>query len=192
MCFCLCYFPAWAQSIEKKGRVEFSPLGGVYFKNDFTSQNEQLVDQSSCYFAGGRFGIYLNSRLALEGTFIYSLGKGIIVEGENGTLVEENANSRTILYAGNIVYHLGEIDFVPFITFGAGLLSYSIPDDSSFPIQGNHLDINVGGGVKYYMWEYFAFRADFRVHSIFPGGNSNELPGFIKAFEFSGGISVSF
>lgn len=189
---CLCCFPAWAQDIEKKGRVEFSPLGGIFFKNDFILQNDHLVDQSSCYFAGGRVAIYINSRLALEGTFIYSFGKGTIVEEANGAVVEEDANSRSMLYAGNIIYHLGEIDLVPFIAFGAGLLSYRVPGDSSFPIQGNNLDINVGGGVKYYMWEYFAFRADFRFHSIFPNSKSNELPGFIKAYEFSGGISVSF
>ena len=197
VCFFLClmiisffYYPVWAQGIEKKGKVELSPLGGMYFKNDIQFKNSFLIDQKSCYLAGGRVGVYLSSRVALEATFIYSLAKGTILEEDIEK--EENADSRSMLYAGNIVYHMGEIDLVPFITFGAGMLSFKVPKDSSFPLRGNHLDFNTGGGVKYFMWENFAFRADFRIHFIFPRGQAEDVPGFIKALEFNGGISLSF
>jgi hypothetical protein len=192
--FCLCSFslPALTQGIEKKGRVEFSPLGGVFFKNDFTLKNEQKVDQSGCYFAGGRLAIYINSRFAIEGTFLYSLGDSMIIEGEEEEIVSQKGSSRSMHYGGSILYHLGEIDLVPFIAIGAGFISYNVPDDSSFPVEGRQFDLNVGGGVKYYMWEYLAFRADFRTHFILLNDEDKELPTYFRAFEFSGGISVSF
>jgi hypothetical protein len=192
--FCLCSFslPAFTQGIEKKGRIEFSPLGGIFFKNDFTLKNEQKVDQSGSYFTGGRLAIYLNSRYAVEGTFLYSFGDSTIVEGEENTIVAQKAGTHSMSYGGNLLYHLGEIDLVPFITFGAGIISYNVPDDSSFPAPGKHVDFNTGGGVKYYMWEYMAFRADFRIHFILLGDEDKDLPSYFRSFEFSGGISVSF
>jgi len=167
-------------------RVEVSPFLGAVFKSDFSLSGNIEYHHDYRYLAGGKLAVFFNDSIGVEGYFAYSLSSVFVIDNE----AEKTEKTRysTLIYGGDLVVNLGKLDVIPFLAAGVARISYRVPDEGSpFSVRGSHYELNVGGGMKYYWFEWLAFRGDFRWRFIFLGGG--DLPAYTSYFEFTGGVS---
>jgi len=96
-------------------------------------------------------GIFLSSRLSLEGAFQYSrpiLRARVTSDFESAADTDVDGVVVTYLARGALLYHFGDGRFVPFVSGGAGSLR-QIDDASSNLVTGT--EIHAGGGLKYWV-----------------------------------------
>ena len=172
-------------------RFQFSPLGGMLAKSDFSVEGLGEIYYDSNYIAGARMALFFSQKVGIEGTVIYNRVTAFLTPQED--TAPEKANYSALLYQVNIIYDLGELDIVPFITGGIGRIKFQPPSESHFPISQSNTTINLGGGVKYFMSEWFGFRVDFRTHFFRLQDEKGGFSPFMNnLLEISGGIVLSF
>jgi hypothetical protein len=167
-------------------RVEVTPFIGSIFKSDFSVADELDLTHDYRYLAGGRLAIFLSDSIGVEGYFGYSLSSVFVTDNEAET--KEKVRYSTLIYGGDLVINLGNLDMIPFIAGGVARVSYRLPEEaSSFPVSGDHYELNIGGGMKYFWFERLAFRGDFRWRFIFLGDEG--MPTYTSYFELTGSVS---
>jgi hypothetical protein len=100
--------------------------------------------------ADARLGLFLSTRLSLEGTLQYSrpvLRARVTDDFEAAPDTDVDGVVVTYLAQGSLLYHFGDGRFVPFVSGGAGYLR-QIDDENSDLVTG--IESHVGGGVKYW------------------------------------------
>jgi OmpA-OmpF porin, OOP family len=126
------------------GSFSFTPfIGGYGFEG-----NENL---KNTYTAGLRAGYNFTERWGVEGFFNYV-----------PTEVKDAVDADVKLYGYGIegIYHLTpEGHFVPFLAIGIGGLRYNVPTDG---LEINKFAVDYGAGLKYFLTDDIALRADVR------------------------------
>ncbi len=119
----------------------FSPYVGGY-----TFQGDQHLETSPVY--GFRLGYNFTDNWAVEGVIDYLNTKGTSGSGI-GT------NQEMLRYGGDILYNfIPKNSFVPYLAAGAGAFNFNN--------QKARAIYNYGGGVKWFLTDAFALRADVR------------------------------
>lgn len=155
-CFCMlmmtaalsCCMASWACAGHRAESMTLSPmLGGYVFDSELD------LDDS---MAPGLFGGYnFTEHISLEGAFFYSQ-------------TELDGTSRdvdTTLYMLNGLYHfMPKNKLVPYLSLGAGMVGFD-PDNAD---DENEFSASIGAGIKYFIAEDVALRADVRDIATFP------------------------
>ena len=133
-----------SQADVTAGSFSFTPfIGGYGFEG-----NENL---KNTYTAGLRAGYNFTDRWGVEGFFNYV-----------PTEVKDAVDADVKLYGYGIegIYHLTpEGHFVPFLAIGIGGIRYSTPADGP---EMNKFAVDYGAGLKYFLTDDIALRADIR------------------------------
>jgi OOP family OmpA-OmpF porin len=133
-----------SQADVTAGSFSFTPfIGGYGFEG-----NENL---KNTYTAGLRAGYNFTDRWGVEGFFNYV-----------PTEVKDAVDADVKLYGYGIegIYHLTpEGHFVPFLAIGIGGIRYSLPADGP---EMNKFAVDYGAGLKYFLTDDIALRADVR------------------------------
>jgi Outer membrane protein beta-barrel domain len=100
--------------------------------------------------AAAQLGLFLSSRVSVEGAFQYSrpiLRAHVTDDFESAPDTDVDGVVVTYLAQGSLLYHFGGGRFVPFVSGGAGYLR-QIDDENSDLVTGT--EVHGGGGVKYW------------------------------------------
>ena len=100
--------------------------------------------------AAAQLGLFLGSRVSVEGAFHYSrpiLRAHVTDDFESAPDTDVEGVVVTYLAQGSLLYHFGGGRFVPFVSGGAGYLR-QIDEENSDLVTGT--EIHGGGGVKYW------------------------------------------
>jgi outer membrane beta-barrel protein len=149
-----------AQAEVKAGSVSVTPFAGGYFFEG----NQDYKDNVTI---GLRAGYNFTENLGLElfGTWLESEFK------------ETDSINRVYVAGLEGIYHfMPESRFVPFVAVGIGAIHYSSDDSEYLPSK---FAIDYGAGVKYFIAENVALRADVR--HVIPMGESEKYgdnPGY--------------
>ncbi len=122
--------------------ITFSFLAGGY-----TFQGNQHIKTSPVY--GFRLGYNLTENWSVEGVV-----DALTTQRDNG-----GGNVQMFRYGGDVVYNfLPKGSLVPFVAAGVGGTNFN---SSSLP-KGSRVVFNYGGGLKWFLHDNFALRADVR------------------------------
>ena len=144
--------PAWAEK-GQKGDWEIGPYGGIGYLDDFGGLNP---DDGWLY--GARFGYFLTNAWSLEG----SLQRLDSKTDADSSLGVSDFDLAIKSFRLNVLYNfMPGKTLRPFATAGAG--REKIDTDS-----GGDSDIgyNLGGGIRWYLGQYFGVRLDGRYVSL--------------------------
>jgi hypothetical protein len=100
--------------------------------------------------AAAQLGLFLSSRVSVEGAFQYSrpiLRARITDDFEGAADTDVDGVVVTYLAQGSLLYHFGGGRLVPFVSGGGGYLR-QIDDENSDVVSGT--EIHAGGGLKYW------------------------------------------
>jgi hypothetical protein len=100
--------------------------------------------------AAAQLGLFLSSRVSLEGAFQYSrpiLRAHVTDDFESAPDTDVDGVVVTYLAQGSLLYHFGGGRFVPFVSGGGGYLR-QIDDENLDLVTGT--EIHGGGGLKYW------------------------------------------
>ncbi len=157
--------PSWAEI--KPGAFTLSPMfGGHVF------DNEQDLNDSHLFSIG--LGYNLTKKAALEAVYTQANADG-------DTPADIDAKVRT--FKLDALYHfMADNDLVPYLAIGFGEINLN-PE-----VGGNkrHLLGNIGGGIKYFLNEAIALRADARYLLDFPEPEENIIYSAGLLFQFGG------
>jgi opacity protein-like surface antigen len=135
------------------------------------------------FFVGFKYSYNYTPRIGAE--LGLALIPGASVEASDlGELFEMDVR----LFHGNIVFHLVDGPFVPFVTAGIGFASFSsdVIDDEQF-IDETDFAFNFGGGIKVFLTDTLLLRVDVRDYITTPEDLET-----LNLIEFSGGIAYIF
>lgn len=93
-------------------------------------------------------------------------------------------------YQGNIIYNFGYLEIVPFVFTGVGMNKFSPDKDSTFPLNGNYLNLSFGLGFKYFLKEWFGARVQVMDNYYFL--NDENSLGNANQFRMSFGAVLTF
>jgi|GEM_PF-3596364 len=160
---CLIAFPAAAEI--NGGDFSISPFVGALVYD--SSQ-----DLSSSFATGLRLGYHPTANLGLEGQFTYGAPR---YKGKTGNIYNARAD---------ILYHLfPDKKLIPFFAVGGGWMNANVG-----AVHSSHGVADAGVGLKYFIEDSIALRADFRqVMSISPKGS-----GTWQNSEITFGLTVQF
>jgi len=97
---------------------------------------------------GAQAGVYLSSRVSVEGVFQYSKPSLVTTLGddfENAAPLDAVGGLSSYLVGGSLLYHFGSGKVVPFVAGGASYLR-QLDEANADVLTGN--DVHAGGGVK--------------------------------------------
>lgn len=100
--------------------------------------------------ASAHLGLFLSSRVSVEGSFQYSrpiLRARVTSDFESAPETDVDGVVVTYLARGSLLYHFGDGRFVPFVSGGGGYLRL-LDDENSNLVTGT--EIHAGGGLKYW------------------------------------------
>lgn len=151
-----------AMAANREGAFSLSPVVGGY-----TFESNQKLDTS--IVIGGRAGYNFTERIGVEALIDYTHANG-----KNG------ANSIDFYrYGGDLLYHMfPKNDLVPYLAVGAGGVYASQGG-------GNKLAFDYGLGVKYFMTDNLALRADVR-------GINYKFDKYYTNIEYTLGLYIPF
>jgi len=172
-----------AQAEVKAGSVSFTPIAGVrYF--------EGSQDLRTSAIFGLRAGYNFTENLGLEGFFTYTKAE-----------IESDADwkpwQEILGYGIEGLYHfMPDGRFVPFIAIGIGGTYYGKGEhypDATYGerFESNKFTVDYGAGVKYFLTDHIALRADVR-HVIPLNSKWNNPDYFHNDFLATLGINLSF
>lgn len=151
-----------ALAANQEGAFSLSPVVGGY-----TFENSQHKDTS--VVIGGRAGYNFTERFGVEGLIDYTHAKG-----NSGT-----DSLDFYRYGGELLYHmLPKHDLVPYLAVGVGGVTASQGG-------GNRLAFDYGAGLKYFMTENLALRADVR-------GINYKYDKYYTNLEYTVGLYIPF
>jgi hypothetical protein len=115
----------------------------------------------------GRVGVFLGSRVAVEGLFQYTrpvLRARLTDDFEGAATISADDAAASYLFAGSLLYHFGAGRFVPFVAGGGGYLR-QLHEGAAVAVTGP--EVHGGGGFKYWMGaaRRFGVRVDAQVSS---------------------------
>jgi OmpA-OmpF porin, OOP family len=152
---CLTFILATSALAEIKPRAfTLSPMaGGHIFEGD------QNLDNAPFWFVG--LGYNLTEKAALEAVYTET-------DADGDSANDSDAKVRT--YRLDALYHFTpEKQLVPYLAVGLGEI-YTKYDDGG---KRHHLLGNIGGGIKYFLNDTVALRADLRYLLDFPEPKNN-------------------
>lgn len=156
---------------ERAGAFSVSPFGGAYFFDGDQRSNYDLKQERMTY--GIRLGYDWTDNFATEIV-------GSWIDGERS--VKDDAVN-VYGYRLDLLYNfMPQSRVVPYVAIGGGGMDFNYPGEA---LDGNNATFNAGGGVKFFLTDSIALRADARWLTVF--GN--------KAYdnwEYTGGISFLF
>lgn len=100
--------------------------------------------------AEARLGVYLSSRLAVEGRFQFArplLVTRITDDFENADPTTASERVSSYLVGGTLLFHFGDGAFVPFVSGGGSYLR-QLHENNAVVLTGS--EIHAGGGLKYW------------------------------------------
>ena len=149
-------FAATGMAEVKAGSVSITPyIGGYRFEGNMDVENGPVF--------GLRGGYNFTKNAGLEGYFHYVKAEFKGVAG--------NPDMKLLGYGIDGLYHfLPGNRLVPFLAAGVGMTHY----DPEIMNSRNKLTINYGGGLKYFLTDNVALRADLR-HVLPVNGRYNDL-----------------
>lgn len=151
-----------AMAANQEGAFSLSPVVGGY-----TFENNQHKDTS--VVLGGRAGYNFTERFGIEGLIDYTHAKG-----NSGT-----SSMDFYRYGGELLYHMfPKNDLVPYLAVGLGGVYQSQGG-------GNKLAFDYGAGLKYFMTDNLALRADVR-------GINYKYDTFYTNVEYTLGLYIPF
>ncbi len=156
---------------EREGAFSVSPFGGGY-----TFDGKQHMKTAPVY--GLRLGYGLTEHLAQEFVVDYLSTKG--------THNERSINA--LSYRLDLLYNfIPKGPLVPYLAMGGGGITFG--HGSGFNQGGSNTDAtaNVGGGLKYFVTDSIALRADARQLFLFEKHNS-----VMYNWEYTGGLTFLF
>lgn len=133
---------------HRAGTIMLSPMvGGYIFDSD--------LDIDDATALGGFAGYNLTDRIGLEGAYFDAESQ------IDGSSVDVDLDLWTI----NGLYHfMPEEQLVPYVSLGLGMARF----DADSGNDHDEMAASIGAGVKYFLAEDVAFRADIREVSTFP------------------------
>jgi hypothetical protein len=139
-----------------------------------------------------RIGVFLGSRLAVEGIFQYTrptLRTRVTDDFEGAAPLSADDAVTSYLFGGSLVYHFGSGRFVPFVAGGGGYLR-QLHEGGTLAVTGP--EVHGGGGFKYWMGaaRRFGVRVDAQVSSRSESVGFEEKRRILPAF--AGGITYLF
>ena len=153
----------------KAGSVSITPFGGYY-------NFEGNEDLKNTYAAGLRIGYNVTEHVGFEGvcSFVPTNIKDMTGDDEVNLFG----------YGADFIYHfMPDSRFVPFVAVGAGEIHYDTPAGAD---SMNKFYLDYGAGVKIFITENVALRADVR-HILPTNDNYNDFMGTIGlTFSFGG------
>lgn len=158
--------PGFAEN--RQGAVTLSPfVGGYLLDKDQREANRPIF--------GLRGGYNFTSNLGAEAMFGYSLTK-----------TKQGAKETDLYrYGVDILYHfMPDGDFVPFVAIGGGGTNFNTPNTASAPSHYAGL-FSYGGGIKYFVSDNVALRADVRHAVLVHDTGDHNL-------EYSAGLTFQF
>jgi hypothetical protein len=152
-----------SDSTVPQGRVQVTaiPAGVTYFSGGSETDEPSFTH----YELGGAVTININRHFALEGEVTSSIGAA--QDFEASTFTEDLEAPHVLQYAGNVIFYAPTgTSVTPYVTGGAGALTFferpelGIYDTTSF-FAGN-----VGGGLKWYADRRWGVRVDYRFLAV--------------------------
>ena len=133
---------AVAMAANKEGQFSVSPVIGGY-----TFDGRQHLDTNPVY--GVRLGYNFTKHIGIEALFDYI----------NTSPSNSSKDVNVFRYGGEVLYHFfPDNKFVPYVAAGFGGIDYG----SNFSKSENRPIFDYGIGVKYFLTDAFALRADVR------------------------------
>src|SRR5271169_4328849 len=164
-----------AQADVKAGSFTITPFAGVYtFEGNEGLNDASLTKQA--WTGGLRAGYNFTEHIGVEGFFNYVPAEVQDMPGNNGVNIYG--------YGVEGLYHfMPESRIVPFLAVGMGELHYDVPPGAD---NMNKFFVDAGAGVKLFITENIALRADARW--VLPtNDNYNDFMGTIGlTFAFGG------
>lgn len=170
---CMVAFTASGFAQVNAGSVHVSPtIGGYSFEG-----NEDMENGLSL---GVRAGYNFTKYFGVEGFVHY-----VPTEIEGG--INNNKNVNFLGYGVEGIFHLlPDAPIVPFLAVGIGGVHYSSKTQDTTEDQGNKLAADYGAGVKFFLTDSVALRADLRHVIPFDGRHNNLLYTVGLTFAFGG------
>lgn len=164
---------------ERAGAYSLSPfVGGYTFDGAERLETAPVV--------GLRLGYDLTKNFGLEGTFSYvptSFTKIV-----DGTVSVFN-------YRLEGIYNFRpDRTLVPYLTIGGGGTTLEMPTDAVVSHPHNHSPtVNAGGGIKWFLNENIAIRADYHHNFLFDTSDANnQVQSYLMNYEYSIGLHILF
>jgi OOP family OmpA-OmpF porin len=140
-----------AQAEVKAGSFTITPFAGVYTFEGNEGGNDWSLNKQALS-VGLRAGYNFTEHIGVEGVFNYVPAEVKDMPGDNGVNLYE--------YGVEGLYHfMPESRFVPFLAVGMGEAHYDTPAGAD---NMNKFYIDAGAGVKFFITENVALRADAR------------------------------
>jgi OmpA-OmpF porin, OOP family len=164
---------------ERAGAVTFSPfVGGYTFDGAESLETRPVV--------GLRLGYNFVKNFGLEGTFSY-------VATRFTKPIPDTVNVLTYRLEG--VYNfMPDRTLVPYLTIGGGGATLEMPVNAAISHPHNHSPtINFGGGIKWFLNENVAIRADYHQNLLIDTSDSNNnVQDCLVNYEYSIGLHILF
>jgi len=164
---------------ERAGAFTLSPfVGGYTFDGAERLETRPAV--------GLRLGYDFFKNFGLEGTFSY-------VPTRFTTLVDGTVNVFNYRLEG-IYNFMPERTVVPYLAIGGGGTTLEMPTEAVVSHPHNHSPtVNVGGGIKWFLNENLAIRADYHQNFLFDTSDANnKVEDFLMNYEYTLGLQILF
>ncbi len=168
-----------AHAGERSGAITFSPFFGAYtFDGAERLESRPVV--------GLRLGYDFSRNIALEGTFSYV--PTCFTKNVSGTVDVFN-------YRLEGVYNfMPDRRLVPYVVIGGGGTTLEMPSHITVTHPHNHSPtINAGGGIKWFLSDNMALRADYHQNFLIDTSDANNrVQDVLANYEFSIGLHMLF
>jgi OOP family OmpA-OmpF porin len=164
---------------ERAGAFSLSPfVGGYTFDGAEKLETRPVV--------GLRLGYDLTKNFGLEGTFSY-------VPTRFTELVPGTVNVFNYRLEG-IYNFMPDRTVVPYLAIGGGGTTLEMPPQDLVAHPHNHSPtLNAGGGIKWFLNENVAIRADYHQNILFDTSDaSNKVESYLMNYEYSVGLHILF
>jgi OmpA-OmpF porin, OOP family len=164
---------------ERAGAITLSPfVGGYTFDGAESLETRPVV--------GLRLGYNFIKNFGLEGTFSY-------VSTSFTRVVPGTVNVFNYRLEG-IYNFMPDQSLTPYLAIGGGGATIEMPVNVNISHPHNHSPtLNFGGGVKWFLKENIAIRADYHQNFLIDTSDSNnKVQDFLMNYEYSLGLQISF
>jgi OOP family OmpA-OmpF porin len=164
---------------ERPGAITLSPfVGGYTFDGAERLETGPVV--------GLRLGYDFTKNFCLEGTFSY-------VPTSFTKLVDGTVNVFNYRLEG-IYNFMPDRTLVPYVAIGGGGATLEMPTNVNVSHPHNHSPtVNVGGGIKWFLKDNVAIRADYHQNFLIDTSDANNnVQDFLVNYEYTIGLQILF
>jgi OOP family OmpA-OmpF porin len=171
--------PGTAYAGERAGAITLSPfVGGYTFDGAERLETRPVV--------GLRLGYDFNKNFGLEGTFSYVPSH--FTKAVPGTVTVFSSRLE------GIYNFMPDRKIVPYLAIGGGATTLEMPDNAAITHPHNHSPtINGGVGIKWFLNEKIAIRADYHQNFLIDTSDANnKVQDCLENYEYSVGLHILF